>query len=358
VLKRAIAKEGEYDESCDLWSLGVILYTMLSGKAPFQSSSRDSRAPDIMHRIRGGEFSMEGQEWKMVSEQAKKIIKGLLTVDVKHRLTMNELQSSEWIKGNTNQFSGTPLVTPDVLSFSKSSVTTVKTKVNATMDAFHKAHRQGFRLQDVNNAPLAQRRKKKKSSAETRSSSSDSAHSHGSLTPTKGLTNSPLRNSPARNSPVRNLSNNSQSSTTSTGFTPLGIQSAKQVNLESSGFFSFRENKIASLMATMSKPHPLTEDTTSQVGPFSSISQKTGLSTVFESRTSPIPQASSSADSSSYQSQKELNRGTKRPHIDTADDSDDDCIIIEEESSGLRRGSDIANNNSAKRPRCDTIVIE
>ena len=48
---------------------------MLSGKAPFQSSSNDSAA-DIMSRIKGGEFSLNGKEWEAVSDQAKQVIQG------------------------------------------------------------------------------------------------------------------------------------------------------------------------------------------------------------------------------------------------------------------------------------------
>ena len=57
--------------------LFIFQYTMLSGKAPFQSRSRDASAAAIMKRIKGGEFSMKGKEWKDVSDQAKKLIKGL-----------------------------------------------------------------------------------------------------------------------------------------------------------------------------------------------------------------------------------------------------------------------------------------
>ncbi|WAR19411.1 KS6A5-like protein [Mya arenaria] len=54
-------KEG-YDESCDLWSLGVILYTMLSGRVPFQVGSSEDQASAIMQEIKIGRFNFNASE--------------------------------------------------------------------------------------------------------------------------------------------------------------------------------------------------------------------------------------------------------------------------------------------------------
>ncbi|RWS13648.1 ribosomal protein S6 kinase-like protein [Dinothrombium tinctorium] len=163
----SISDSNGYNESCDLWSLGVILYTMLSGKAPFQSYSREASAAIIMQRIKEGEFSFSSPQWNLVSHAAKDVIRGLLTVDPRKRLTMNELLRHRWVHGHLRRgYSITPLMTPDILTAK------TETAVRATFDAFHMARKEGFRLMDVSAAPLAQRRKLKKSSADIRSSDS------------------------------------------------------------------------------------------------------------------------------------------------------------------------------------------
>ncbi|KAK1148590.1 ribosomal protein S6 kinase alpha-4-like [Acipenser oxyrinchus oxyrinchus] len=125
-----LLRDSGYDEACDLWSLGVILYTMLSGQVPFQSKQKgmtSSHAADIMRKIKEGDFSLDGEAWRGVSEEAKELVRGLLTVDPVKRLKVSCLRENVWLQ--SGGLSPPPLMTPDIL---ESSGPTVRTYVNAT----------------------------------------------------------------------------------------------------------------------------------------------------------------------------------------------------------------------------------
>lgn len=59
---------------------------MLSGQVPFQSEQQQragmtsSYAADIMHKIKEGDFSLAGEAWKGVSDEAKELVKGVLCI--------------------------------------------------------------------------------------------------------------------------------------------------------------------------------------------------------------------------------------------------------------------------------------
>ncbi|KAM3968551.1 ribosomal protein S6 kinase alpha-4 [Aphomia sociella] len=74
-----------YGPAVDLWSLGVIFYCMLCGKAPFQLTSKKEPITALMDRIRTGSFSMEGPAWAAVSERSRVLLGALLRVEAARR---------------------------------------------------------------------------------------------------------------------------------------------------------------------------------------------------------------------------------------------------------------------------------
>jgi ribosomal protein S6 kinase alpha-5 len=140
----------QYNQQCDLWSLGVILFTMLSGKVPFHAKSTTESANEIIARIRQAEFSFEDRVWDFVSDTAKDLINGLLTVDPKKRLSLAQLARHPWLR---NENTATELQTPTVLP------STADETFNETLNAFLSANRDGFHLMDVTTAPLLIKRR-------------------------------------------------------------------------------------------------------------------------------------------------------------------------------------------------------
>ncbi|XP_058161218.1 ribosomal protein S6 kinase alpha-4 isoform X2 [Dasypus novemcinctus] len=184
-----LAQQG-YDESCDLWSLGVILYMMLSGQVPFQGVSGQggqSQAAEIMCKIREGRFSLDGEAWQGVSEEAKELVRGLLTVDPTKRLKLEGLRGSSWLQDGSAR-SSPPLRTPDVL---ESSGLAVRSGLNATFMAFNRGKREGFFLKSVENAPLAKRRKQKLRSAAAARRGSPAPAAPGRASNSKGTPRRP-----------------------------------------------------------------------------------------------------------------------------------------------------------------------
>lgn len=91
----------KYDKSCDIWSLGVIMYILLCGFPPFYSNHGLAISPGMKTRIRTGQYDFPDPEWKNVSEAAKKLIKGMLNVDPAKRLTIDDVMRNSWIAVRT-----------------------------------------------------------------------------------------------------------------------------------------------------------------------------------------------------------------------------------------------------------------
>ncbi|XP_040842912.1 MAP kinase-activated protein kinase 5 isoform X3 [Ochotona curzoniae] len=85
-------------QSCDLWSLGVIIYVMLCGYPPFYSKHHSRTIPkDMRRKIMTGSFEFPEEEWSQISEMAKDVVRKLLKVKPEERLTIEGVLDHPWL---------------------------------------------------------------------------------------------------------------------------------------------------------------------------------------------------------------------------------------------------------------------
>lgn len=82
-----------YGKTVDMWSFGVILYILLGGYPPFHDENQRA----LFKKIIKGDYEFHHDYWSGVSDEAKQLIQGLLTVDPKLRLTVDQALAHPWL---------------------------------------------------------------------------------------------------------------------------------------------------------------------------------------------------------------------------------------------------------------------
>lgn len=83
-----------YNQKCDVWSCGVIMYILLTGRPPFNGRTDD----EIFKNIKIGTYNIEGDNLPILTDDAKDLIKKLLEKNPERRVTAANALEHRWIK--------------------------------------------------------------------------------------------------------------------------------------------------------------------------------------------------------------------------------------------------------------------
>ncbi|KAJ5223624.1 Calcium/calmodulin-dependent protein kinase [Penicillium chermesinum] len=84
------------DFGVDMWGIGCLLFTMLSGFPPFY----DEDLKVMTRKVMKGEYSFSSPNWESVSPEAKDLVSKLLTINPEDRLNIKEFLAHPWVWGD------------------------------------------------------------------------------------------------------------------------------------------------------------------------------------------------------------------------------------------------------------------
>ena len=116
--------KGEYNQKCDIWSCGVIFYILLCGYPPFDGDNDEQ----IYQAIESGNFDFPKENWNQVSQEAKNLIKKMLTLDINERISALDSLQDPWFKKFSEKNKGDKNLAKSVFSNMK------KFKKNKTLE--------------------------------------------------------------------------------------------------------------------------------------------------------------------------------------------------------------------------------
>ena len=100
----------EYNEKCDLWSVGIITYLLIVGDVPFRGKNNN----DIFNKIIKENINFNSIKWKNFSNEAKNFVKLLLQKDYNKRPSAQEALNHNWFISIFTKIHKSILIEPNI----------------------------------------------------------------------------------------------------------------------------------------------------------------------------------------------------------------------------------------------------
>ncbi len=104
--------QGEYDEKCDIWSIGALTYIMLCGDPPFKGSSNN----EIFNKILNEDVKFSSNKWKKISDDARDFVKECLNKIPEKRPNAIQALEHNWFKDILNEVHSVKNISVDILN--------------------------------------------------------------------------------------------------------------------------------------------------------------------------------------------------------------------------------------------------
>lgn len=97
VLVGDMTQENPSAVKADIWSVGIVLYVLLSATHPFDTDGRQTK-DQMVDNILNGTYSLDSPVWEVISPPAKRLLGKLLARDPSERPTAAEALNDAWFK--------------------------------------------------------------------------------------------------------------------------------------------------------------------------------------------------------------------------------------------------------------------